>query len=435
MINAVKKFIDEHNLNGKKILVGFSGGTDSTVLLDILSKIENIKPIAIHLNHNWRGEDSKKDEIFAYEFAKKRGLEFYTETLPDNIKKTETDARELRYGFFEKCKIKFKADAVFLAHNKNDNIETLIYRLIKGTGPKGLNSIPKTRDFYFRPLLDFKRCEIEKYAKENGVDFTTDKSNFDTKYKRNLIREKILPLMEEINPEAINSISTFIKINNMNQKIVDAAINKATSKVIKDEKILREEFLKLDIEIQYEIINRKFQGILKTRDFKTTERIVDFIKSNISSKMSIGRNIFLKIYNNKIYIQKKEKEKEKVQIPLKIGENKFKNYIIKIEKSALPDTFPNQNDNIQYLNFDFNNTYILRTRKEGDKVQTFGSKSIQKLKTLLIKKKIPLELRDEIPMIAIDNEIMFIPGILTSEKLRVDKNQKICYKLTIEKGN
>ena len=104
-------------------------------------------------------------------------------------------------------KEKFEADAIFLAHNKNDNIETLIYRLIKGTGPKGLLSIPKNRDFYYRPLIEFDRCEIENFAKENNIDFVIDSSNSDNKYKRNLIRNEILPLMKKINPEVINSIS------------------------------------------------------------------------------------------------------------------------------------------------------------------------------------------------------------------------------------
>ena len=112
MINSVKKFIKENGLENKKILLGLSGGIDSATLLDILSKIENIKVVAIHLNHNWRGADSKKDEELARKIAKDKNIEFYSETLPKNVKKTETVARELRYKFFEDCKEKFMADAI-----------------------------------------------------------------------------------------------------------------------------------------------------------------------------------------------------------------------------------------------------------------------------------------------------------------------------------
>lgn len=427
MINSVKEFIKENGLENKKILLGLSGGIDSATLLDILSKIENIEVVAIHLNHNWRGIDSKKDEELARKIAKDKNIEFYSETLPKNVKKTETVARELRYKFFEDCKEKFMADAIFLAHNKNDNVETLIYRLIKGTGPNGLNSIPKQRDFFYRPLIEVERKEIEKYAKENGLIFAIDKSNFDTKYKRNLIREKILPIMEEINPEAINSISNFINLNVMNQKIVDETISKVQKQIIKNEKINREKFISQKKEIQYEIINRFLKGILKTRDFKTIDKLVKFIQNNSSNQISIGKNLFLKIYNNEIYILNLKEEIFEDEIELK-EKNKFLNYEIFLKEVKIPVNFKEN----EFIKLDKTKNYKIRTRKEGDIFTPFGSKTPQKLKTYFIKKKIPSELRDKIPLIALNNEILYISGVSMSEKLRVDKNDKKCYKITVK---
>ncbi len=427
MINLVKNFIKENNLENKTILLGLSGGVDSAVLLHILSKIKNIKVVAIHLNHNWRGADSKKDEELARKIAKDKNIEFYSETLPKNAKKTETIARELRYKFFEDCAKKFKADAVFLAHNKNDNIETLIYRLIKGTGPSGLNSIPKKRDLFLRPLIEVERKEIEKYANENGLIFAVDKSNFDTKYKRNLIREKILPLMKEINPETINSISNLINLNIMNQKIVDDVILKIQKQIIKNEKINREKFLNQTKEIQYEIINRYLKGILKTRDFKTIDKLVKFIQNNPQNKISIGKNLFLKIYNNEIYILNSKKEITENEIKLK-EKNKFLNYEISLEEVQTPDIFEEN----KFIKLFEKENFVIRTRKEGDVFTPFGSKTPQKLKTYFIKKKIPSELRNKIPLIAANNEIFYIAGVSMSEKLRVDKNDKKCYKITIK---
>ena len=237
MLNSVKKFISDNNLNNKTILLGLSGGIDSSVLFDILSEIKDINLIVIHLNHNWRGFESKKDEEFAYNLAKSKNIPFYSEMLDKNVKKTETTARELRYEFFERCREKFNADAVFLAHNKNDNVETLIYRLIKGSGPKGLKSISKVRDFYFRPLIDFDRDEIINYAKENNVKYIIDSSNSNTKYKRNLIRNEIIPLMREINPEVINSISSFIKLNVMHQDIIEKVLDDTKKEIFDGKKI------------------------------------------------------------------------------------------------------------------------------------------------------------------------------------------------------
>ena len=427
MINLVKNFIKENNLENKTILLGLSGGVDSAVLLHILSKIKNIKVVAIHLNHNWRGADSKKDEELARKIAKDKNIEFYSETLPKNVKKTETIARELRYKFFEDCAKKFKADAVFLAHNKNDNVETLIYRLIKGTGPSGLNSIPKKRDLFLRPLIEVERKEIEKYANENGLIFAIDKSNFDTKYKRNLIREKILPIMKEINPETINSISNLINLNIMNQKIVDDVILKIQKQIIKNEKINREKFLNQTKEIQYEIINRYLKGILKTRDFKTIDKLVKFIQNSPQNKISIGKNLFLKIYNNEIYILNSKKEITENEIKLK-EKNKFLNHEISLEEVQTPDIFEEN----KFIKLFEKENFVIRTRKEGDVFTPFGSKTPQKLKTYFIKKKIPSELRNKIPLIAANNEIFYIAGVSMSEKLRVDKNEKKCYKITIK---
>ena len=363
MLNSVKKFISDNNLNNKTILLGLSGGIDSSVLFDILSEIKDINLIVIHLNHNWRGLESKKDEEFAYNLAKSKNIPFYSEMLDKNVKKTETTARELRYEFFERCREKFNADAVFLAHNKNDNVETLIYRLIKGSGPKGLKSISKVRDFYFRPLIDFDRDEIINYAKENNVKYIIDSSNSNTKYKRNLIRNEIIPLMREINPEVINSISSFIKLNVMHQDIIEKVLDDTKKEIFDGDKILRDKFLSLDKEIKYEIINSLMQGVLKNRDYKNIEKIVNFIEENNSKKISLNNELFLKVYDNKIYFVTKKDEKTKDELILKEGKNKFLNYEFIIEKTILPSVFPNSKDNLQYLNLDFKNRYKIRTKK------------------------------------------------------------------------
>ena len=434
MIEAVKKFIDMNNLTGKTILVGFSGGIDSSCMLDILSKIDDIKVVAIHLNHNWRGDESKRDEDFAKSFAKKRNIEFYSEILKDDIKKTETSAREERYKFFENCKNKFMADAVFLAHNKNDNVETLIYRLIKGTGPNGLNSIPEIRDFYYRPLINFSRKEIENYIKDNNVEYILDSSNSNKKYKRNLIRQDILPKMAEINPEVVEAISNFIKINKMNQQIIEKSLIAAENDIKQENFYNREKFLNLSKPLKYEIINRLLKDKIKTRDYKTIEKAVNFIQDNNSSKLSIGKNLFLKAYNNKIYLTEIKARKKRGEILLKEGKNVFENYKITVEKAPAPEKFPNKENSVQYIKLDFDKKYVLRTRMEGDKIKPFGSLKLQKLKTYFIKNKIEEEIRSHIPMIAYEDEILYIPNICISEKLRVGPKDKNCYKITVKKG-
>ena len=166
----VRDFLESYNLIDSKfpILIAFSGGFDSMCLLDIVSKIRH-NTIAIHLNHNWRADESDREEENCRQFCMERNIEFYSERLPSDVKKTETAAREARYKFFEKCAQKFNSKAVLTAHNANDNAETLIYRLAKGTGTKGLCGIAEKRGIFYRPLLDIKRTDIEKYCKENKI--------------------------------------------------------------------------------------------------------------------------------------------------------------------------------------------------------------------------------------------------------------------------
>ena len=201
--NEVKKFIDNYNLSGT-FIVAFSGGYDSMCLLDVLNKL-NYDVVAVHLNHNWRGEESFNEEQNCKNFAQSKGIKYYTEILPDNVEKTETAARIERYKFFEKCAKKFNSNVIFTAHNFDDNAETVLYRIIKGTGTIGLQGISEHRDIFYRPLLNVKRKEIEAYCKKNQLTPNVDSSNFNVNYKRNFIRHKILPLLNEINPKTMQS--------------------------------------------------------------------------------------------------------------------------------------------------------------------------------------------------------------------------------------
>ena len=147
IVGRVAEFLKRYNLQDKTVIVGFSGGFDSMCLLDVLSKIKelpdfyDLNVVAAHFNHNWRGEESLREQEVCRIFASAKGMEFYTKTAPKNIKKTENDARIARYEFFEEAYEEYDADAVFTAHNYDDNAETLLYRIVKGTGIVGLRGI------------------------------------------------------------------------------------------------------------------------------------------------------------------------------------------------------------------------------------------------------------------------------------------------------
>ena len=152
-------------------------------LLDILSKIKempdffDMSVIAAHFNHNWRGAESLREQEVCRLFASSKGFEFYTKDAPKTLKKTENDARIARYEFFEEAYEEYDADAVLTAHNKDDNAETILYRIIKGTGLVGLKGISEKRQYFYRPLLKTKRSEIVEYCTANNLTPNNDSSN------------------------------------------------------------------------------------------------------------------------------------------------------------------------------------------------------------------------------------------------------------------
>lgn len=429
IVNKVENFLKEYNIDGK-VICAISGGCDSVVMTHILSKL-GLEVVAIHLNHNWRGEESLRDENFSREFSKSLGIEFYSEKLSFDVKKTETDAREARYLFFKSCAKKFNSKYIFLAHNKNDNAETLLYRVIKGTGLKGLCSIPKHRDIFYRPLLDVTREEIETYAKENNLKYVNDSSNDSIKYKRNFIRKEILPLVKKINPDVICTLNNLSQVANMQYEIILDNLKKVKEDIFCNDKIILEKYLSLSEPLKYEIINDFIGSDLKYRDFKRIKSYVDFIEKNktSTSKKSICKNLFLEISNGFIFKSHlQDKNMQEFQI-LNEGEYSFDNKKIIIEKlSSMPD-FKNLK-NVHYANLDFKKPITLRTRREGDIFKPYGMSGKMKLKDYLINKKIPRQNRENLLLLAQGKEILCILGVQISQDIKVN-DSKNCYLIKI----
>lgn len=415
----IKNFIKKHNLSGT-IIVAFSGGYDSMCLLDILNKLGE-KLVAVHLNHNWRGKESLKEAENCENFAKSRGIQYYSEILPDSIEKTETAAREARYDFFRRCAKKFNSKIVFTAHNFDDNAETVLYRIIRGTGTIGLQGIAEKRDIFYRPLLNTQRTEIEKYCKDNNLNPNNDSSNSNTKYKRNFIRHKIIPLLKEINPHITEALNSLSKIAYEDNSLI---YNYLPKNLIEASEIEQKRLI-------YKILNENNLDY----DREKIENIQKFIQENKNSKsgkkISLTNNLWLYVNNKKAeIISKTEKNTEEINIS-KCGKYKFEDYIFSIEKYNKDiKKFPNDKEFKAYISVDEIN-FTLRHRKDGDKIQPLGSLGSQKLKKYLNEKKIPQHEKDKLIFLCKDNEILWAAGIGLSEKIKVA--QKPTHMLKLEK--
>ncbi len=241
MITQVQEFISHNKLLQKrsKIIVGLSGGPDSMVLIHILIQL-GYECIAAHCNFHLRGEDSNNDEKFVIKWCEKNSILLETDSFDtiiyaaENKISIEMAARDLRYKWFEKLRVKHKADTIAIAHHRDDSIETILINLIRGTGIKGLTGIPVKNNHIVRPLLSISRNDIMEYLSNNQVPYVTDLTNEEDIYTRNTLRLKVLPLLEEINPSVRNSILTTSANLQEVEKIYDNYIINTLPSVVND---------------------------------------------------------------------------------------------------------------------------------------------------------------------------------------------------------
>lgn len=423
----IKSFLKRYNIDKENLvyLAGFSGGYDSMCMLDALKKTapEN-KIIALHLNHGWRGEESDTEEVNCIEFCKTRGIEIYCERLPQTVSQTETAAREARYEFFEKCGKKFGSNIIFTAHNKNDNAETVLYRICTGTGISGLQGINEKRGNYYRPLLNISRNEIEKYCNNNKLTPNNDSSNSNTKYKRNFIRANIIPELEKINPNAVDKINSLSKTAGEENEIIEEYLNIIIEKISENNKIKTKKFFKQSNAVQKRIIYKLFNLNNLEYDMTRILYILDFLKENADSKAgktcSLTNNLWIFINNEFIEIITNEKPELPYFHILHEGRYQDKNYVFEIEKfDKIVRKFPKETENTAYVdlkNFPFD--FEIRTRQAGDIIQPFGLKGKQKLKKYLNGKKVPQHLKDSLLFLAHGNEILWAINLGISDKIK-----------------
>ena len=423
----IELFLKKFNLNKPELVysVAFSGGFDSMCLLYALKKLTPNRIVALHLNHGWRGEESDNEEKNCKDFCKKIGVEIYSERLCENIPHTETSAREARYEFFEKCAKNFNSKIVFTAHNKNDNAETLIYRICKGTGISGLQGIAEHRGIYYRPLLEVSRAEIEKYCQNYHLNPNFDSSNNNTKYKRNFIRSKVLPALCEINPNVTDTINTLSNVAEEETEIVEEYLKLIMDKITHDGKIKTQKFMKLSNAVQRRIIYKIF--IDNNLDY-TREKILkiqEFIKENSLAKSgktcSLTTDLWIFTSDKFIEVLNGTQSAPQALLITKEGRYETENFIFELEKfTADVKKFPKDTENTAYVNLkNIPVNFELRTREDGDFIQPFGMQGSQKLKKYLNEKKIPNHEKDSLLFLAQDKEILWAINLGISEKIKV----------------
>jgi len=438
----ILRFLEKHNLNDSKnvLLVAFSGGIDSLCMIDVLLKLSkqyNFQLIAGHLNHNWRGLESKLEEERAKEYCIARNITFYSETLPEDLPHTELMARNQRYEFLNKAAQKFNATAILTGHTLTDQVETVLYRIIKGTGTIGLKGIPEVRyqdnlPPIYRPILTLTRDETLKYCEENNLTPNIDTSNFKEEFLRNRIRLSLIPELKTYNSNIEQAILRLSRISADAEELINEYMDQIKNKIYTNkEEISTKEFLDLSYPAKKRVIlNFLMSGNIEF-DFEKIDEILNFIEESSKLKsgntFSITKDLWLFVSSEIIkFIHSIRAPMVKSSIIVKLDEEIYHpelNKTLKIipwKEKTRPESFPSETSNIAYVDLsDVKDPLYFRTRREGDKIQPFGMQGKMKLKKYLINKGIPEFKRDNLPVLATDSEVLWVVGMGLSEQIRV----------------
>ena len=313
--------INKYNMiqSGDGIVIGVSGGPDSMTLLNILNNLKeklNIKLYVAHINHSIREEADAETE-YVKEFCKKIDVEFFAKKVKveEEAKKlkigTEEAGRNIRYEFFEEVAHKVGANKIATAHNLNDNAETVLMNIMRGTSVSGLKGIDKVRDGkYIRPIIECSRAEIEDYCKEKNLNPRYDKSNNENIYTRNKIRNLLIPfLQKEFNPNIVEGINRLSQIAIEEEQFINKVVENEYEKlqIAVDNTIILnlKEFNKLDYVIKSKLILytiSKVYGKTSGIEKKHIDDIIKLCDNNIGNKyLTPQKGIKIYVKKGKIF--------------------------------------------------------------------------------------------------------------------------------------
>jgi tRNA(Ile)-lysidine synthase len=454
----VIRFIDEKKLIDKndRILIALSGGPDSVFLLHFLHKYKRrfkIELGALHVNHRLRGDNANEDEKFCKKICNESGIEYFS--VKKNVKSfalkkkisLEEAGRTIRYSVLESTAAKNKYNKIATAHNNNDNAETVLLNLIKGTGIKGISGIAVKRDNIIRPVICLNKEEILNYLDQEKLSFRIDETNLSSDYERNFIRNEIIPLIKSrLNPSfessVFNSSEVFKRISSRIDKETETYFN--TVKFDKKQNLLTlfpgklksldetliGDFLK-------EVVRRNFSVQLSFNDIN---KIILLFNSKTGKRVNLSDNFSAAKERNQIVIFANSEEKNfnlnkkiKINKPVQLyGKTLYINRVSK-EKVEFSD-----DKSIEYISGDKCGDFNIRTWKEGDRFYPIGFKlaggryGSKKISDFLNEQKIPSILKKKQLVLTSQNNIVWVLGLRLDNRFKLTGNTKKIYRLCLK---
>ncbi|MDD2675236.1 MAG: tRNA lysidine(34) synthetase TilS [Flavobacterium sp.] len=421
-------------LSGKKILLATSGGKDSMVMVHLFQQLDYQIGIA-HCNFQLREMESFEDQNFVQEYAAANDIpvfitQFDTKAFAEDYKvSTQVAARELRYNWFYELLETEKFDYILTAHHADDNLETFLINLSRGTGLEGLTGIPEQNDRVIRPLLAFSQEEMEEYAKLNNIQWREDSSNASDKYLRNKIRHHLVPMLKELNP---NFLSSFHKTQTYLQEaqvMVEDASIMIYQQVAKQE----EDTIYFDLKKLIKLPNYKsyLHQWLKEFGFSAWEDIYDLVESQSGKYVFSPEYRLLKDRDSLIlspinFVNEKEEysideNQKEVNIPLNLLFCKVADISLTTNSAIFVDA-----DKLQF-------PLVLRHWNEGDSFQPFGMNGKSKKVSKLFKdEKLSLLEKENSWLLCSNEDIVWIIGLRQDERFRIENTTKNILKIQLE---
>lgn len=418
-------------LKESRFFIAVSGGIDSMVLVDLFQKLEYDFSI-LHCNFQLRGDESEAETQFLRDFCKANQIHyilryFDTEQYAKEQKlSTQLAARELRYNWFQEKLNKNNYQYLLTAHHADDNLETFIINLSRGTGLEGLTGIPAQNDYIIRPLLPFSRDEILAYAEENNLIWKEDSSNASDKYLRNKIRHQIVPILKELNPTFLANFQKTQEFLNESQTFIEDEVNLKYNDVVQEEE--NKKIISIGKLLELQNWKTHLYQWLKPYGFSAWNDIYELVKS--SSGKQIFSDDYILLKDRKTLILHKNgntsevyyftKEEISLKVPLKITKSKVDNisnptkHVIFVDEDKL--TFP----------------LVIRKWNAGDVFHPRGMQGKKKLSKFYKDEKYSLLDKENQWLICSNNEIVWVIGKRADERFKATETTHNIIKIEIE---
>lgn len=423
--------------NFSTVTVGFSGGADSVCLLSCLVSL-GCRVHAVHINHMIRGSEAEQDAEFARSFCAQRGIPFtlIKADVPAYAQECgltcEQAARELRY---RELRLQAGGGLIAVAHNKNDQAETVLLRLVRGSGITGLCAMSELSGDILRPLLDVSRAEIERYCAEHDLKYVTDSTNLIPDCSRNIIRLEVLPRLAGINPAAVDGIVRGAQLMASDEECLSMEAHKAAKRILQQEggavSVSVPGLLELHRAVAARVLRIAVAEADSPVDIELThiEACLRLCRSQSGRSVSLPRGITVLRSGDNLIIQKNVQEVRDAEIPFAQGRFELGDVIVAV---SLVSAMGERGERCEYISPGDIDGLVLRHRRAGDYIHPVGAPGSKSLKKYLIDKKVPLHRRDNLILAARGSEILAVVGLTVSQDAAVTADSGEIYKIQLE---